>query len=274
MELEPSPTPFVHVVTKGETLLAIAIKYGVELDQLLAANPNVDPHFLSVGQSLRIPGPNGEPVQSLLPTSTPMPLALSSTRCYPTPSQKIICLVTVSNPSDFAVEAVTGQITLLTSAAGSVDSHLAYAPLNLLPPGGELPLTTTFDLPEDHLAGARTEIRSAVEAQTPSDRYLHVDVGEPDESFSDSRRQARIEGVLTVSATPDSGDWREGLLAIAYDHSGAIVGFAKWESGEAAIHNEHLTFSLDVYSLGPSIDHIDYVAEARLLVPISETPAP
>lgn len=272
--LEPSPTPFVHVVAKGETLLAIAIKYGVELDQLLAANPDIDPHFLSVGQSLNIPGPSGEPVQSLLPTSTPVPLLLSDTACYPTLSDQLICLVTVSNPSDMAIEALSGQISLVNSKGDVLDVHLAYAPLNLLPPGGEMPISSTFDRPGSQVAGATTVLRSAVEAQTPSDRYLDTDVGSPDVIFSKDRTQARVQGTLSVAAPPDQGDWRESLLAIAYDVHGTIVGFAKWESGKDPIHKEHRDFSLDVYSLGPAIDHIGFMAEARLLLPISSPAAP
>jgi len=274
VELEPSPTPFVHVVAKGETLLAIAIKYGVQLDQLLAANPDIDPRFLSVGQSLNIPGPNGEPVQSLLPTSTPVPLLLSNTVCYPTPSDRLICLVTVSNPSDSAIEALSGQISLLGSDGEILDVHLAYVPLNLLPPGGSMPITSTFDRTEGQIGIATTVLRSAVEAQTPSDRYLDTDVGSPNVIFSNGQTQARVEGVLSVSDPPDKGDWRESLLAIAYDADGTIVGFAKWESGQDPIHAEHKDFSLDVYSLGPAIDRIGFMAEARLLTPISSTAAP
>ncbi len=272
VELEPSPTPFVHIVTKGDTLLAIAFKYGVALDQLLAANPDIDPHFLSVGQSLNIPGPNGEPVQSLLPTSTPVPLVVSATRCYPTPSDQLICLVTVSNLGDTAVEAVSGQISLLSSAGETLASQLAYAPLNLLPGGGEMPLFATFDRPKAQVVGARTDLRSAVEAQTPSDRYLKVEIGSPVKAFSDDRRRATVEGSLDVTASSDQGDWREGLLAIAYSEAGDIVGFAKWESGQDPIHEGHQAFSLDVYSLGPPIVRLSLMAEARLLAPVTATP--
>jgi len=274
VELEPSPTPFVHVVAKGETLLEIAIRYGVDLDKLLAANPDIDPHFLSVGQSLNIPGANGEPVQSLLPTSTPVPLLLSNTTCYPTPSDRIICLVTVSNSSDMAIEALSGQISLLGLDGQILDVHLAYAPLNLLPPGGRMPITSTFERPEGQVGGAMTVLRSAVEAQTPSDRYLKADVGSPSVAFSNGKTQARVEGVLTVSDPPGEGDWRESLLAIAYDAEDRIVGFAKWESGQDPVHAEHRDFSLDVYSLGPAIDRIGFMAEARLLSPITSTAAP
>ncbi len=45
-----------HVVKLGETPIFIAKKYGVKLEALLAANPNLDPRRLRVGQTLRIPG--------------------------------------------------------------------------------------------------------------------------------------------------------------------------------------------------------------------------
>jgi hypothetical protein len=274
LELEPSPTPFVHVVTKGETLLAIAIKYGVELDQLLAANPDIDPHFLSVGQSLSIPGPNGEPVQSLLPTSTPLPLMVSNTRCFQTPSNQITCVAMVDNPGGSAIEALAGQISVLNASGDVLQSKLAYAPLNLLPPGGKMPLYADFGQPETPIAGAQTQIRSAVEAQTSSDRYLSTDYGRPDIVFSADRRQVTVDGTLNVAATADQGDWREALLAIAYDASDQLVGFAKWDSGQDPVHIEHQEFALNVFSLGPPIDHIAIMAEARLVTLATRAPGP
>jgi LysM repeat protein len=272
--LEPSPTPFVHIVEKGETLGGIAFQYGIELDQLLAANPNVDPHFLPVGQSLSIPGPNGEPAQSLLPTSTPLPLTVSATRCFPTPSGRLLCLASVSNPGVTAVEALSGQITLLDASGEALDSKLAYAPLNLLPAGGAMPLFASFDRPDDRSMTAQTEIRSAVAAQTPSDRYLEVDTGTPTVTYSSDRRQASVEGTLSVASSKGQGDWREALMALAYDASGAVVGFAKWDSGADPVNSKHEDFAFDVYSLGPPIERVTLMAEARLVAPSSATPAP
>jgi LysM repeat protein len=45
-----------HTVKAGETPSFIAKKYGVKLQALMAANPNVDPRRLRVGQILRLPG--------------------------------------------------------------------------------------------------------------------------------------------------------------------------------------------------------------------------
>ena len=44
-----------HTIKPGETPSLIAKKYGVKLEALMAANPNVDPRRLQVGQSLLIP---------------------------------------------------------------------------------------------------------------------------------------------------------------------------------------------------------------------------
>ena len=46
-----------HTVKAGEVPYSIARKYGVKLTSLLAANPNVDPKRLRVGQTLAIPAP-------------------------------------------------------------------------------------------------------------------------------------------------------------------------------------------------------------------------
>ena len=62
---EPSPTPVVHVAVAGDTLLAIAQKYGVTLAALLKANPQIkNPDRILVGDRITIPARNP-------PTETP-----------------------------------------------------------------------------------------------------------------------------------------------------------------------------------------------------------
>ena len=51
----PTPTPRTHVVQRGETLLAIALRYGVTMQELQAANGISDPDLIKVGQALIIP---------------------------------------------------------------------------------------------------------------------------------------------------------------------------------------------------------------------------
>jgi LysM repeat protein len=54
----PTPEPVVeHTVVAGETLSIIAARYGVTIEDLVAANGLADPNQLEVGQVLRIPQP-------------------------------------------------------------------------------------------------------------------------------------------------------------------------------------------------------------------------
>ncbi len=54
---EPSPTAATatYVVKPGDTPVAIAQRYRIKVDDLLAANNITDPRALQVGQTLRIP---------------------------------------------------------------------------------------------------------------------------------------------------------------------------------------------------------------------------
>src|ERR1044071_6253003 len=61
----PSPTPFTYTVQRGDTMGSIALAAGVSIDDLQAANPEISPNAMSVGQVLKIPSnpenPSGEP---------------------------------------------------------------------------------------------------------------------------------------------------------------------------------------------------------------------
>lgn len=55
----PADEPGVHVVQPGETLFAIALRYGVALEALIEVNGLDNPNLLWVGQRLRLPGAAG-----------------------------------------------------------------------------------------------------------------------------------------------------------------------------------------------------------------------
>jgi len=50
----PSRPPH-HAVQPGENLYRISLRYGLSLNELLAANPTVDPRKLRIGQKVRLP---------------------------------------------------------------------------------------------------------------------------------------------------------------------------------------------------------------------------
>jgi len=54
---QPAAQPRTHTVAAGETPAAIARKYGVNLNALMAANPGLNPKKLRVGQVINLPPP-------------------------------------------------------------------------------------------------------------------------------------------------------------------------------------------------------------------------
>ncbi len=52
---KPAPTTKIHTVSAGDTLYLIAKKYGVKLDDIMRANPRIDPYNLMIGTELYIP---------------------------------------------------------------------------------------------------------------------------------------------------------------------------------------------------------------------------
>lgn len=68
----PTPTPIVYTVQRGDTPGRIAKQFGVTTDELLAANPGMNPTGLQVGDKVTIPS-DTDAVPTATPTSTPMP---------------------------------------------------------------------------------------------------------------------------------------------------------------------------------------------------------
>jgi LysM repeat protein len=101
----PSPTPFTYTIQAGDTLSALAQKFGVPLDALIAANPNVSPNAMSVGQTLLIPTDKNNPTGEATPTA--VPFAISQIQCYPTLDNGMWCFALARNDSADALENVS-----------------------------------------------------------------------------------------------------------------------------------------------------------------------
>ncbi len=54
MPAAPDTPGQTHVVSAGDTLSAIAGRYGTTVDDLLALNPGIDPYTIVAGQEIRV----------------------------------------------------------------------------------------------------------------------------------------------------------------------------------------------------------------------------
>ncbi len=135
----------IHIVGRGQTLLQIALAYGVTLDEVLQLNGLTKDSLIYPGQQILIragtpsptptaTSPDWTSTPSLTPTMTPSPTDLPGT---PTPRPEVTATPLVATKPPATAEATTGGHTssrlLLWGLAGALlAGGLAYGLMTLL----------------------------------------------------------------------------------------------------------------------------------------------
>jgi LysM repeat protein len=256
----PSPTPFTYTIQQGDTISSIALKFGVSMDDLVAANPEISPNAMSVGQVINIPSnsenPSGEP------TPTPAPLTIQQIECYQTADQGMWCFILVHNEFSDFMENVSMQVTLVDVNNNSLASQTALLPLNILPPNSSLPLTVFFppEIPSD--AKPQVQVLTAIRLLPGDERYLPATISNTLVQVNTDGRSARVNGqvFLPGNAQAAAQVWVTGT---AYDEAGRVVGVRRWESSSVLPPGGNLPFEFMVSSLGRIIARVEFAVEAR-----------
>ncbi|MGH2620454.1 MAG: LysM peptidoglycan-binding domain-containing protein [Anaerolineales bacterium] len=240
--------------------MGIALQYGVELNDMLLANPGANPRFLTVGSTLVVPLGGA---QGPVPTATPRPVELSTVNCFPAPTGELWCFLRVGLAEGPPIEGVVGLVTLVEAGGRPLRTEPAFSPLNLLLPGAGLPLVAYFAPPVPEYNAAVATVISAVSAGDPEGRYLPVEVINIETTISEDKLMGIVEGVLLFDPPADRGTEWLRLVVLGFDASGQIVGFTTFDPGEAARLNQGFQFEIEVASLGPPIARLVLLAEAR-----------
>ncbi len=254
----PTPTPFTYIIQAGDTMGALAQKFGVPLDMLIAANPTISPNAMPVGAALLIPTDKDNPTGESTPT--PVPFLITQIDCYPTLDNGMWCFALAQNDSDSALENLSARLSLLSADGGVAAAQDALPPLNVIPPHASLPLTVFFPPPAPLDARPRAQILSATILAPNDARYLPAAPGVPLIEIAADGRTARVSGevALPADAAPAQTVW---VAAIAYDEMGRVVGFRRWEG--MGVGGASLPFQLTVSSLGSRVTRVEVFAEAR-----------
>jgi murein DD-endopeptidase MepM/ murein hydrolase activator NlpD len=112
---DPSRIPLVHTVQEGENLTFIAQNYAVSVADLLAVNGLAEDAVLYVGQSLIIPGGEGEAVAAVYTVQAGDTLAGIAAQ-FNTSPQSVLAVNQVVNPGH---ELMVGQTLTIISRTGS-----------------------------------------------------------------------------------------------------------------------------------------------------------
>jgi hypothetical protein len=259
------------MIIAGDTLLGIALLYGVEVDDLLAANPGIDPGFLTIGAPVVIP--LGEGGLTSAPTPEPLPVKLLPPVCYASAAGDITCFSMVANGLAGGIEGVTVQLSLVDEAGNIIIDQLASPPLNLIPAHSQLPAVTTFGGPLPDPVFAAGTLVTAFPLAEGSSRYIPVNGGDPQITISENGMTAHVEGRLRLPAgSRAAGQIR--AAGIAYDELDNPVGYRIWEANQVLDPGGSLQYAFDLYSLGPPITRVEVFFEGRPIQADATPPAP
>lgn len=256
-----TPTAVVYIAQAGDTLLNIAARFGIRLEALRAANNDINPQNLQIGQELRIPNPpNTADGLPILRTPTPPPLALPLPHCYETFSNRLLCLGLVENTLRAALERVVVRVQLYDWSGALIGTQDTVIEQRFIRPGESAPYRVLF---AQERAGDVYAAAYLVRADHAAESAAHLlDVRIRDESMD------QLGGQYILSATlynpgPQPADqlW---MVVTLKDEQGALVGYRVLQSSEPLAPGEERAVRISVmpYADRASLSHSLYV-EAR-----------
>ncbi len=255
----PTPTQITYTIREGDTMLAIALQHGISLEDLQAANPDVNPRLLSVGTELIIP--LGEYIPPSPMTATPVPINLTNTDCYKVPDG-MWCFVLVKNDRSRELENISARLLLYDNSGELVAEGNPIAVLNKLQVDEEFPLVVFFPGSFTGEYTAYTNILTVQPIPKNDDRYLNAWLEMEEVVIAEDGLQAKVKGTFGIPAKslPGTLTW---IVVTAYDEQGKAVGVRKLELVATLEPGRSQEFTVDVFSLGPAIAEVKALIEVQ-----------
>ncbi len=267
---EPSPTPIVHIVQPGDTLLGIALQYGVTLDALQQLNGVLRPETLQIGQQIVIPRGSIVPAPDesgstgifLMPTPTAMPITVEGTARYITPVGSQWVLGEVVNPNDTALENVVVRVSLMDNQGIEIANRIIFTALETVPAQGRAPFGVLFEDPPPETAAFNVIVIRAEPSYNHNARYAALQIVNPQPGPRGTRYglTAAVSNVGTTNAGPVQ------VVMTIYDKEHHVTGFRQAMVADGLAPGGSVPFDLTVGPdpSAPEVAAYAAVAEARV----------
>lgn len=205
----------MYVVQAGDTLLDIALRFGVDLGALQAANPGVDARALQVGQTLVIPGGN-----LALPTAVPVVFAIAPPTCYDTVSGTL-CLGLIGNLTIHTLQNLRVQVQLINPNGVVEDTQTSVPDQRILPSGESAPYRVQFAHPWLPGTQVTASLVSATALPDGDNTFLRLTM--------DNEQGTTTDGGYAITAsllnsTPDTAVSIR-VVATLVDSVGRVIGY-------------------------------------------------
>jgi LysM repeat protein len=255
-----TPTPRPYTVKSNDTLIVIAFRNGLTVEELKAANPGVDPYLLTVGQTLYIPAPSNVSATQQAPTPLPEGMTVSAVTCPATASGGSYCFAALTNTQEYRLESISAEFRLADPAGGTLLTRPATLPVSRVAPGETVVVFAYFAPPALLNPAAQLLLQTALKAAEPSTRPV-VNTGAPVVQINPDGLSAVVSGEALLEAESVAAQtlW---VTAVALDSNGSPVGIRRLELAEGLKSGETKPYMLTVYSLAGSIASVSLYVDA------------
>lgn len=254
---QPTPTPLVHEVALGETISQIALRYGLDMGAVLAANPQIDPYTLTVGTKVIIPL---EDIGARIGLAAePLALEVEAPQCAPTLEGGLWCFALVRNPLAEPAAGVTVAVALLDPNGEEAARLNTPLILHKIDAGDALPALAYFPPPLPEYRSVSASLVSALSLTESGREFLPVEI--VNEEVRLDGRSALASGELAINAEKE-GEVEIQAAALAYDAAGNLAGIRRFAQQVTVEGGNEVDFEIEVYSTGADIASVRIRAEA------------
>ena len=262
LSLTPSPTPVIYIVRGGDILGSIADQFGVTVAALRAANNNVDPRTLQIGQELVIPRltATGAAVPSGELTPTPMPFEVQNVHFSHTPIGGLWVLGEILNTSADTLEQVEVGVRLLDERAETLAEASVAALLSLVPPQQVAPFAVVFQEAPKEFQSYEIFPLSGVPAYEGG-YYQELAV---ENLAREGRRLAAYAIRGAVRNTGDATAFDVQVIVTAYDPLQRVIAIRKISPDQNVVPvGGETAFTAILAPLGGPVARVHVVAQGR-----------
>jgi murein DD-endopeptidase MepM/ murein hydrolase activator NlpD len=227
----------MHTVESGDTLFGIALDYGVSVDALQEANGLDNPDALSIGMALIIPMGDVPEEESadfvpqdslLLPTPTPLPLAVAGVARYSTAVGGLWCLGEIVNTSPEPVTSLLIQVTLVDGGGNRLATDTTLSAVDYLPPEQGAPFALLFREPPPDVADVEVALLRAEPVQQVRTGVVPLRVQDTEGAVSGPQYKVRGEIVNTTGDVVQ----RQSVVVTLYAEDGQVLAYRKAQLAE------------------------------------------
>jgi hypothetical protein len=197
------------------------------------------------------------PVSTVLKLApTPLPLKLSTPKCYETSVGSLWCLGLITNNQNTPVHQVIVRVNLVTVDGDSLAERQVQVASLLLMPGDSSPYGTLFESVPERMVGAVATLDRTIEG---NDGLIPLPIQDVTSQVNESVWTITGKAIIPANTNIEQA----ALIATLFDEENHITGFKQVPLNSPLSANSTVPFAFDLVPQGSRSTRVEVRAESR-----------